>query len=546
VSEVAEVAAPAPRTPAANRSLRRLRALPLALWACVAVGLMNGFAWAILTPSFQGPDELVHTGYAQYLAETGRVPRPTGTGLYFYPPPDLLAAVSGVPFSITGNPNWSAGGDRDLKKRLEHHRSRKSEGGAGYAVNNPPLYYALEAVPYLAASGGNSLDQLFAMRVLSVLLGGLTVALVFLFLRELLPRVPWAWTVGALAVAFQPLFGFMTGTVNNDALLWPICAAVFLALARSFRRGLTVKRGAAIGGLVAAGVLTKGSMFGLLPGIGVALLLMIWRAPREQRRRALLAAGVAASVALVPIAGWIVANDALFSRPSSTTSSGFLAQTGEYKWREFVSYLWQSYLPRLPFMTDQFPNAEPGFPGYPDYPLWETYFQGLVGRFGWFQYGFPEWANFVALGIWLAILGFFGRALWVCRKALRRRWPELVTYLAIAAGVLLLVAVAGYRYRIDNHVNFEQTRYLFPLLALYGALVAIVAARGARRLAPALGALLVVLAFGQNVFAAIVTVERYYDSGRLPEYIVPGPRGGQIRVQRAVPPEPAPQPKKTP
>jgi 4-amino-4-deoxy-L-arabinose transferase-like glycosyltransferase len=338
----------------------------------------------------------------------------------------------------------------------------------------------------------------------------------------------------------------MTGSVNNDALLWPICAGVFLVLARCFRRGLTVKRGAAIGALVAAGVLTKGSMFGFLPGIGLAFLLMIWRAPREQRRRALLAAGVAGGVAIVPIVGWIVANDALFSRPSTTTSSGFLAAGGEYKWREFVSYVWQFYLPRLPFMDDQFPHAAPGFPGYPDYPLWETYFQGLVGRFGWFQYGFPEWANFVALGIWLAIVGLFGRALWVCRRALRRRWPELLTYLAVAAGVLLLVAVAGYRYRIDNHVNFEQTRYLFPLLALYGALVAIAAARGARRLAPALGALLVVLAFGQNTFAALVTVQRYYDSGQLPEYIMPGPRGGQIRVQRAAPPELAPQRPKAP
>lgn len=546
MSEVAEFAQTAPCAPVAKPRLHRLRVLPVALWVCVAVGLMNGFAWAILTPSYQAPDELVHVGYVQYLAETGRVPRPVGKGLYFRPAPDLSAAVDGVPFSVTGNPNWSDGADRSLEKRLDRRLSRKSEGGAGYAVNNPPLYYVLETVPYWVASGGNSLDQLFAMRVLSVLLGGLTVALVFLFLRELLPRVPWAWTVGALAVAFQPLFGFMTGSVNNDTLLWPICGGVFLALARGFRRGLTVKRGAAIGALVAAGVLTKGSMFGLLPGIGLALLLMIWRAPREQRRRAFLAAGVAGALAVVPIAGWIVANDALFSRPSSTTSSGFLAQTGEYKWGEFVSYLWQSYLPRLPFMTDQFPSAAAGFPPYPDYPLWQTYFQGLVGRFGWFQYGFPEWANFVALGIWLAILGLFGRALWVCRKALRRRWPELLTYLAVAAGVLLLVAVAGYRYRIDNHVNFEQTRYLFPLLALYGALVAIVAARGARRLVPALGALLVVLAFGQNVFATLVTVERYYDSGQLPEYIMPGPRGGQIRVQRAVPPAPAPQPKKTP
>ena len=41
---------------------------------------------------------------------------------------------------------------------------------------------------------------------------------VYLFLRELVPSEPWAATVGALAVAFQPLFGFIGSGVTPDTL----------------------------------------------------------------------------------------------------------------------------------------------------------------------------------------------------------------------------------------------------------------------------------------------------------------------------------------
>ena len=104
------------------------------------------------------------------------------------------------------------------------------------------------------------------MRLLSALIAGLTVAFTFLFLRELLPDSPWAWTVGALAVAFQPLFGFIGGGVTPDNLLFAASAALIWLLARAFRVGLTPRLGAAIGLAALAGVLTKQAMFGLLPG----------------------------------------------------------------------------------------------------------------------------------------------------------------------------------------------------------------------------------------------------------------------------------------
>jgi len=58
---------------------------------------------------------------------------------------------------------------------------------------------------------------------------------------------PEARLVGALAVALQPLFGFISGGVSPDSLLTLFCTATFYLLARAFRRGLTPRLGGLIG-----------------------------------------------------------------------------------------------------------------------------------------------------------------------------------------------------------------------------------------------------------------------------------------------------------
>ena len=66
-----------------------------------------------------------------------------------------------------------------------------------------------------------------AMRLFSSLFAGVMVFFAFMFLRELLPRSPWAWTVGGLVTAFQPVLGFLAGGVNNDNLAIAAAAALF-------------------------------------------------------------------------------------------------------------------------------------------------------------------------------------------------------------------------------------------------------------------------------------------------------------------------------
>jgi 4-amino-4-deoxy-L-arabinose transferase-like glycosyltransferase len=115
------------------------------------------------------------------------------------------------------------------------------------AASEPPVYYALQTIPYALASSGSLLDRLALMRLLSALIAGVTALFCYLFVREAVPGVRWAWTVGGLSVALMPLLGFMSGAVNPDAMLYAVCAALFYALARAFRRGLTLRLAVAIG-----------------------------------------------------------------------------------------------------------------------------------------------------------------------------------------------------------------------------------------------------------------------------------------------------------
>jgi hypothetical protein len=157
--------------------------------------------------------------------------------------------------------------------------------------------------------------------------------------------------------------------------------------------------------------------------------------------------------------------------------------------------------PKLWFMHDWQPGFLPK----------EVWFRGWVGRFGWggIVFGDPQvyrWALDV-LYLLLAGVAITAVRFW---RAIVRRWRELTAYGAIVAGLTMFYGYVGYSYLVGTGLIFEQARYLLPLLALYGALVALAATGLGRRLGPPAGALLVVLAFAHDVGAIMLTVGRYY------------------------------------
>jgi 4-amino-4-deoxy-L-arabinose transferase-like glycosyltransferase len=473
--------------------------LPRALWACAAVAFVHAACWAVLTPTFQTPDEPTQMGYVQYVAEHGRPPNPTRSGTSG----EIGYAGSRIPHGIERRPTWDPAASQEAFRGLDTGSlSRSDPGEAGTMINYPPVYYGLAAIPYRVGYDLDFLDRLFLVRLFSALLAAATVAFVFLFLRELLPGTPWAWTVGALAVAFQPVFAFIGGGVNNDNLLYACGAALFYLVARAFRRGLSPGLGLALGLAAAIGVLTKQSLAGLFPGATLALLWLAVRAPAARRRASLLALGLAGAALALPAALWFYASGHLLDRPSSSVVGGLTSQTTEAvsSLSGQFSYLWQVVLPPLPSMGDQIPYWVP----------WWIWVRGDIGVFGWFESSFQGWVYGLGATILGCVFLLAGVELWRRRDAVRARWAELVTYLLMTAGLVLVVEIAAYRYLAVAHQYFEQTRYMFPLLALYAAVVALAVRGAGRRWGPPFGAFLVVLFMGHSLFAMFQVIARYY------------------------------------
>jgi 4-amino-4-deoxy-L-arabinose transferase-like glycosyltransferase len=488
-----------------------VRRVPRAGRACALIALVNAIVWSIVVPPFQVPDEITHFGYAQYLAQTGKPPPQTPGSTQFSDEEQTTLTHLGF-FWVVGQPDQrpigTAGEERALRAGLAAHPSRRGQGGASSASNQPPLYYALEAIPYWLSPSHDILARLALMRLLSALLAAGTVLCVYLFLRELLPGTPWAWTVGALAVAFQPTFMFVAAGVHGDNLLFLASAATLLTLARAFRLGLTPRRGAAIGLAAVVGVLGKLTFLAFVPGIAIAVLLLLWRRRGGARRPALGGAGLAAAIVAAPVALYALLNVAVWDRSGGATGGGVTTATvatGAISLKQRLDYIWQEALPRLPFMHDELPGFAP----------WTIWFKGFIGHFGWLDYRFAGWVYSVAGAVFACVLMLAAVAVVRMLRARGRRglgWraPFALVLAALTAGLVGVVGWQAISYRASTGFGFEQARYLLPLLGLYGLLVALAARGAGRRWGPAVGALLVVLAMAHGLFAELLTIARYY------------------------------------
>jgi 4-amino-4-deoxy-L-arabinose transferase-like glycosyltransferase len=482
------------------------------------VALLNGIAWGLIIPLFQTPDEPAHVAYVQYVGEAGKPPTGNTDARHFSVEQRQLLDVvrwKEVQRRRHNRLPGTATYKEHLDRNVETAADPESVGGYTSATNNPPLYYYAAAAFYRLSPSSELPDRIHVLRVFSALLAALTVVLVFLFLRELLPSTPWAWTVGALAVAFQPMFGFTSSGVTSDAVFYPAAAATFYLFALAFRRGLTPARGIAIGGVATIGLLSKTTMLGLAPGIGFGLLALVLSSRGDRREHAIRGAVAAVAVAAFPVLIYVALNSTAWDRGLWFGNAGVPKVEGiqvsggngggsvvaeSANLLDAISYAWQFYLPRLPFMDSFFGT----------YQLRDVWFDGFIGAFGWLEFAFPRWVYNVSLALAIGVLALAARELWSLREALRRRLWELATYVVLTLGLLALIAGTGYVARVDGAIGYEQPRYLFPLLALYGALIAIAARGAGRRYGPAVGVLLVCIAIAHTAAAMLLTLTRYY------------------------------------
>ena len=477
-----------------------LRRIPRAAWICALVACLNAVCWSIVTPAFQVPDEPSHFAYVKQLAETGQLPSSSSQTLSNEETAALTALHQGSVRLRPQNQTIATQAEQEaLERTLASTPHEEGSPAAGVAASQPPLYYALEAIPYSLTRSASVLVRLQLMRLMSALFAGLTALFAFLFIREALPGAPWAWTVGGLSIALCPLLGFTSGAVTPDSLLCAVCAATFYWLARAFRRGLGTAEAAAIGVLTAVGMLTKLNFIGLVPGILLGLIVLTIRAVRAHGRSAMRSPALAVGIGFSPVALYAFIN-ALSGRPPLGPVSEVSPISGGSMLAE-INYIWQLYLPRLPGTVNDFPGL------FTTRQLW---FDGYVGLYGWLDTAFPTWVYDVALIPAAAIALLCGRALLHARKTLRGRASELAVYAVIAVGVTVLVGAASYHVFPEVDAEYAQARYLLPMLALFGATLALAARGAGRRWGPVTGTLIIVLFVAHDIFSQLLVVARYY------------------------------------
>ncbi len=468
----------------------------------MAIAVLNSVAWSLITPPFQGKDEVDHYAYVAQLAENGALPEGGGEENEYSPEQLRVMTALGyydVRFSLSTPTITSVAEQRELGEYLDAGASTAGKGGAGIATSEPPLFYALEVVPY-ALGGGDVLVKLQLMRLLGALFAAITALFTFLFLREALPGVRWAATVGTVCVALQPLFAFMSGSVNPDSMLYAVSAAAFYCLARAFRRGLTRRLAVAFGMLIAIGFATKLNFIGVAAGVFTGLAVLAVTGARARGRAALLAPAIAAAIGVVPVILYAIRN-VLTNRPTFGFASGVIAAL-THSLFDRLSYAWELYLPRLPGM----PHYFVGVMTFKD--IW---FDRSVGLYGWMDTMFPTWVDNVALVAAAAVALLCARELYVRRRALRARLPELGVYGAITVGVLAMVGLSSYGSDVIAHeAAFAESRYLLPMLPLLGAAVALAVRGAGRRWAPVAAVAIISLFLAHDLFSQLQVIARYY------------------------------------
>jgi 4-amino-4-deoxy-L-arabinose transferase-like glycosyltransferase len=470
--------------------------------AVALIAFANSAVWALITPNYQAPDEEAHVGYVVELAEHGKPPRDDSPNPFFTSEMNALAAGMNtydmLQFAYATRPPWTDARVKGYDALVAQGQQRGNGGGSSTASVHGPVYYAVPAAAYRIFYGSSFLDRLLVMRLASALLAALTVGFVFATVRELAPGRPWAAVAAALLAAFQPVFGFIEGAVNADVGVNLAGAVLTFLLIRAFRRGLTLWLAVAIPAAFILGTLAKATMLAYVPVLGFAVLVLLWR--RAGRWREWLAM---AATAAVPAGIWAalapVWHHTFVPVPGGGGGGGLAGQAPTIGAK--LSYIWQVFLPPLPFMHHDFAAGQ--------HPIWDIYVVRMWGGFGWLDVYLPH-VLFVAIAVAMCLIAALAlRGLWLERELVRRRIPETL----LLAGSLL--CVLGFTHAAFAKFNpaaaiQEQGRYAFPAISAL-AIISITACFGlGRRRAPMAGVALVAAMMALSGFAQLYVFSAYF------------------------------------
>lgn len=414
--------------------IRPHRAVLLVAFCFFALATLYG----VVNPLFESYDEEQHFLFVKQLADGKGLPvreitpilKETHQAPLYY----TLAAL--ITFYVDTH-------DVDRAQRI--NPSGPEPGGDRVAKNhNKLLHGPWEAFPWR----GTVLAAHIA-RLLSAILGTLTVFLTYLLAREVFPTRKNVALLAAIGVAVNVQFTYISGAVSNDILVACLSSAAFLPLLRTVRLGLDRRRTLCAGILIGLAALAKASGILLLP---IALLALFVVAIRDRTwSRGLRSALWLIGPVMIICGWWYVRNQVLYGDWSGLRNV-YLSGAGR-----------SSTLP----MGDAL--AQLG-----------TTVRSFYLPWGWTHFRVPEPIYVVALAVLgLGLLGAVGALI---MKVLRRETtsaPSLARRLLADASLMQLaimliwgaLSVAAVVRYVQVSINAESGRFLFPAIsAVYVAI----------------------------------------------------------------------------
>jgi 4-amino-4-deoxy-L-arabinose transferase-like glycosyltransferase len=364
----------------------------------LAVYLALGGLYSITTPLFEASDELWHYPFIKRLADGDGLPVQTldqiGPWRQEGSQPPLYYAMGAL---LT---RWVDTSDLETLRWINPHAD------IGVLTRdrnvNMVIHTERERWPFRGAA-----LAVYLVRWMSVLLGGVTVLAAWLTGRALCPHDDLLPLAGAAITAFNPMFLFVTSSVNNDALVIALSALCLWLMVRYVSRTPTRRQWVLLGVLLGLASLSKASALGLLALAALTGAVVAWRA---RSWRVLIEAGVCIAVPLVLIGGWwYYRNWRLYRDPLGLNA--FVAIVGARhpvptlrqllgEWKGFVMSYWGF-----------FGGVNVAAPGW---VYWSLSALGLLGLAGVGAHicrqiragvrGWEAWAPFLLVALWPCVV----------------------------------------------------------------------------------------------------------------------------------------------
>lgn len=479
--------------------LSRLRQVPLPLALILGVAVLLTVTWIVATPPMQGPDEPDHFAYVQKIVEQKTIPWRPGENCGEACPTGISSelntalatgGVAALSLNAAAKDNYTKL-DEERWKSIEQTLPDGSRANGAYrsTMRNGPVYYLYASLPYLAAYPADVFDRAFVTRLANVPLVIVVVIAAWVLTGILVGKRRWLQALAASIVALNAQLISIMAVVNADVML-----ATFYSVALALMAALLI-RGPTRAGLIALAVCTAGALLShprgaaILVPAALTAAILLWRRTAPHGRRAVRAAA-AGIVALTAIAGYVVVRVA--TRGDMSTAAI----------REFGSYLWQFYLPKLDSMKPS-PRADWNVGDVFIERFWGSYLQSDVTVAPWVTDAMTTAARVGIVALIVVLI--------VRRRALARVWPAAVVLaLALFSYVLAMHVGAWRNLDVGSTDPVLTGRYLTPFVVLLGAAVAVGVSWLPRRAGPAVAAAFVSAGFALHLAALGALVVRFH------------------------------------